>query len=220
MSGAVGIPTVHGGEEVNATVMSSRLPAVDADVLAARPSEDTRLFRAARAFFDTACLGCSRMEATRAGGLRQAERCWRRRRRGGQVTPDQAREFVARNHQAVMVTLRSGGGLQTSPVTVGIDSDGKVVISSRETAYKVRNLRRRPTATLCVFTDTFFGPWIQIDGTTEIVPLPQAMDRLIDYYRRISGEHPDWDDYRRAMVDQQRVLIRLTIDNVGPTHAG
>jgi PPOX class probable F420-dependent enzyme len=136
------------------------------------------------------------------------------------VTPDQARKFVARNHRAVMVTRRSGGGLQTSPVTVGIDGDGKVVISSRETAYKVRNLRRRPTATLCVFTDNFFGPWIQIDGATEIVPLPHAMDGLVDYYRRISGEHPDWEDYRRAMVDQRRVLIRLAIDHVGPTHAG
>ena len=71
-----------------------------------------------------------------------------------------------------------------------------MVISSRETAYKVRNLRRHPTATLCVFTDNFFGPWIQIDGTAQIVPLPQAMEGLIDYYRRISGEHPDWDDYR------------------------
>jgi PPOX class probable F420-dependent enzyme len=136
------------------------------------------------------------------------------------VTPKQACEFVANNHRAVMITRRSAGGLQTSPVTVGINSDGEVVISSRETAYKVRNLRRYPTATLCVFTDSFFGPWIQIDGTVQIVPLPQAMDGLIDYYRRISGEHPDWYDYRRAMVDQQRVLIRLTIDNVGPTHAG
>ena len=137
------------------------------------------------------------------------------------MTPDQAREFVANNHRAVMITRRSAGGLQTSPVTVGIDSDGKVVISSRETAYKVRNLHRHPTATLCVFTDNFFGPWIQIDGTTEIVPLPHAMDGLIDYYyRRISGEHPNRDDYRRAMVDQQRVLIRLTIDTVGPTYTG
>ena len=136
------------------------------------------------------------------------------------MTPDQAREFVANNHQAVMITHRSAGGLQTSPVTVGVDSDGKVVISSRETAYKVRNLRRQPTATLCVFTDNFVGPWIQIDGTVQIVPLPEAMDALIDYYRRISGEHRDWDDYRRAMVDQQRVLIRLAIDNIGPTHAG
>jgi len=136
------------------------------------------------------------------------------------VTPDKAREFVAHNHRAVMVTRRSAGGLQTSPVTVGTDGDGKVVVSSRETAYKVRNLRREPSATLCVFTDDFFGPWVQIEGAVEIVPLPTAMDGLIDYYRRISGEHPDWDDYRRAMVDQQRVLIRLAIDNVGPTHAG
>ena len=136
------------------------------------------------------------------------------------MTPDQAREFVANNHRAVMITRRSAGGLQTSPVLVGIDSDGKVVISSRQTAYKVRNLRRHPTATLCVFTDGFFGPWIQIEGATEIVPLPEAMEGLIDYYRRISGEHPDWADYRRAMVDQQRVLIRLSLDNVGPAHAG
>jgi PPOX class probable F420-dependent enzyme len=127
---------------------------------------------------------------------------------------------VADNHRAVMITRRSAGGLQTSPVTVGIDGDGKVVISSREPAYKVRNLRHRPTATLCVFTDNFFGPWIQIEGAAEIIPLPQAMDGLIDYYRRIAGEHPDWDDYRRAMVDQRRVLIRVSIEKVGPTQAG
>jgi PPOX class probable F420-dependent enzyme len=136
------------------------------------------------------------------------------------VTPDQAHQFVADNHRAVMITHRSAGGLQTSPVTVGIDGDGKVVISSREPAYKVRNLRHRPTATLCVFTDNFFGPWIQIEGAAEIIPLPQAMDGLIDYYRRIAGEHPDWDDYRRAMVDQRRVLIRVSIEKVGPTQAG
>jgi PPOX class probable F420-dependent enzyme len=136
------------------------------------------------------------------------------------VTPDQARQFVADNHRGVMITRRSDGGLQTSPVTVGIDGDGKVVISTREAAYKVRNLRRRPTATLCVFTDSFFGPWVQIEGATEIVPLPQAMDGLIDYYRRISGEHPDWDDYRRAMVDQRRVLVRVSLEKVGPTRAG
>ena len=127
---------------------------------------------------------------------------------------------MASHHRAVLVTRRSAGGLQTSPVTVGVDSDGKVVISSRETAYKVRNLRRDPTATLCVLSDDFFGRWMQIDGATEIVPLPDAMEGLVDYYRRISGEHPDWDDYRRAMVDQRRVLIRLAIGNVGPAHAG
>jgi PPOX class probable F420-dependent enzyme len=132
------------------------------------------------------------------------------------VTPDQAREFVANNHQAVMITRRSAGGLQISPITVGIDGDGKVVISSRQTAYKVRNLRRHPVR----LHRHFLRPLDPDRRHHRDRPLPQAMDGLIDYYRRISGEHPDWDDYRRAMVDQQRVLIRLTIDNLGPTHAG
>jgi PPOX class probable F420-dependent enzyme len=133
------------------------------------------------------------------------------------VTPDEARAFVASNHRAVLVTRRSGGGLQTSPVTVGVDGDGKVVISTRDRAYKARNLRRDPSATLCVFNDGFFGSWLQIDGTAEIVSLPEAMEPLVDYYRRISGEHPDWDEYRQAMRDQRRVLIRVTIDRAGPT---
>lgn len=136
------------------------------------------------------------------------------------MTPDEARGFVADNHRAVLVTRRSAGGVQTSPVTVGVDDEGKVVISSRETAFKTRNLRRDRSATLCILSDNFFGPWIQIEGTAAIVSLPQAMDGLVDYYRRISGEHPDWDDYRRAMQQQKRVLIRVSIDNVGPTRAG
>jgi PPOX class probable F420-dependent enzyme len=136
------------------------------------------------------------------------------------VTPDEARAFVASNHRAVLVTRRSGGGVQTSPVTVGVDGDGKVVISTRQAAYKTRNLRRDPSATLCVFNDGFFGSWLQIDGTAEIVSLPEAMEPLVDYYRRISGEHPDWDEYRQAMRDQQRVLLRVTIDRAGPTHWG
>jgi PPOX class probable F420-dependent enzyme len=136
------------------------------------------------------------------------------------VTPDDARAFVASNHRAVLVTRRSGGGLQTSPVTVGVDGDGRVVLSTREPAYKTRNLRRDPNATLCVLNDGFFGAWLQIDGTAEIVSLPEAMEPLVDYYRRISGEHPDWDEYRQAMRDQQRVLIRVTIDHAGPTHWG
>jgi PPOX class probable F420-dependent enzyme len=135
------------------------------------------------------------------------------------VTPDEAREFVSNNHRAVMVTRRRDEGVQTSPITVGVDDD-KVVISSREAAYKVRNLRRDPRVTLCVFSDTFFGPWIQIEGRAEIVSLPEAMEGLVDYYRRISGEHPDWDDYRRAMKEQKRVLVRVSIDKVGPTRQG
>jgi PPOX class probable F420-dependent enzyme len=132
---------------------------------------------------------------------------------------DDARRFLSANHRAVMVTRRSEG-VQTSPVTVGIDAEGRAVVSSRETAYKTRNLRRDPRVALCVFTDNFFGPWIQVDGSAQLVSLPEAMEGLVDYYRRISGEHPDWEDYRRAMRDQKRVLIRISIDRAGPTRAG
>ena len=136
------------------------------------------------------------------------------------MTPDEAREFVSNNHRAILVTHRATG-LQTSPVTVGVDDEGKVVISSRETAYKVRNLRRNPTATMCVFTEAFFGsPWVHIEGHTEIVSLPDAMEGLIDYYRGISGEHPDWSDYRRAMERDRRALLKVTIDRVGPNRSG
>jgi PPOX class probable F420-dependent enzyme len=137
------------------------------------------------------------------------------------MSPDEARAFVTSNHRAVLITRRSGGGLQTSPVLVGVDDDdeAKVVISTREDAYKTRNLRRDPTVVLCVFSDDFFGPWIQIEGTAQIVSLPEAMEGLVDYYQRISGEHPDWDDYRRAMQQQRRVLVRVSIDVAGPAHA-
>jgi PPOX class probable F420-dependent enzyme len=136
------------------------------------------------------------------------------------MSPDDAREFVASNHRAVLITHRSSGGLQTSPVLVGVDDEGKAVISTREAAYKTRNLGRDPTAVLCVLSDDFFGRWMQIEGTAQIVSLPEAMAGLVDYYRRISGEHPDWDDYRRAMQDQHRVLVRISIDAVGPADAG
>ena len=134
--------------------------------------------------------------------------------------PDDARAFVARNHRAVLITRRSGGGLQTSPVLVGVDGEGMLVVSTREAAYKTRNLRRDPTAVLCVLADDFFGDWLRIEGTARVVSLPEAMDGLVDYYRGISGEHPDWDEYRRAMEQQRRVLLRVSIDAVGPTRAG
>ena len=135
------------------------------------------------------------------------------------MTRDEAREFVAHNHRAVIATRRRDGRAQMSPVTVGVDDEG-VVISTRETAFKTRNLRRDPFATLCVMNDGFYGRWILIEGTARIIGLPDAMDGLIDYYRRISGEHPDWDDYRRAMVRDKRVLLQVSIDRVGPTRFG
>ena len=106
---------------------------------------------------------------------------------------DEARRFVSENHQAVMVTERGDGRPQTSVVSCGVDEAGRVVISTRETAMKARNLRRRPRVTLCVLSDDFRA-WVQVDGQAEVVSLPEAMDGLVGYYRRVAGEHPDWDE--------------------------
>lgn len=133
---------------------------------------------------------------------------------------DNARRFISDNHRGVLITYRKDGSVQSSPVTPGVDERGRVSISSRETAYKVRNLQRDPRATLCVFTDNFYGSWVQVEGEVEIVPLPEAMELLVDYYRRISGEHPDWDDYRAAMEKDRRVIIRFEIERAGPDRAG
>ena len=132
----------------------------------------------------------------------------------------EARQFLATHHCAVLATRRRDGRLQMSPVTVGVDAAGHAIISSRETAYKTRHLRRDPRASLCVFTDEFYGPWVQIDGTAEVVSLPTAMEPLVDYYRRISGEHPNWNDYRLAMERDRRVLLRISIDSAGPDRQG
>ncbi|MCA9875393.1 MAG: PPOX class F420-dependent oxidoreductase [Anaerolineales bacterium] len=133
---------------------------------------------------------------------------------------EKAREFIRENHRGVLTTFRQDGRVQMSPVLVGIDEAGLAVISSRETAYKVKNLRRDPRASVCVFVDRFFGRWLQIDGTAEILSLPEAMEPLVAYYRTNIGEHPDWTDYRQAMVREQRLLIRIRIDHAGPDKSG
>lgn len=125
---------------------------------------------------------------------------------------DRARDFLRENHRAVLLTWHADGRPQMSPVLVGVDAEGRLVISSRETAVKVRNARRDPRVAVCVFTDGFFGQWIQVEGTTEIVSLPEAMEPLVTYYRDISGEHPDWDDYRAAMVRDRRLVLRLRVE--------
>src|SRR2546429_9894402 len=134
---------------------------------------------------------------------------------------DEARALLRDQHRGVLATWRSDGTPQLSPVTAGVDDDGYVVISSRQTAYKVRNLRRDPRAYLCVFPDSFFGGrWVQIDGTATVIDLPEAMEPLVGYYRRIAGEHPDWADYRAAMGRDRRVLVRLEITRAGPDRFG
>ena len=131
-----------------------------------------------------------------------------------------AAEFLRAHHRAVLATSRSDGMPQLSPVTAAVDDEGRVLISTRETAVKTKNLRHRPRASLCVFTDTFFGEWVQVEGNVEVISLPDAMDLLVEYYRRVSGEHPDWDDYRAAMVRQGKSLIRITIERWGPIATG
>jgi PPOX class probable F420-dependent enzyme len=135
------------------------------------------------------------------------------------MEPRDALEFIKQHHRAVLATTRRDGNPQLSLVAAGVEGD-TVVVSTRETANKTKNLRRRPWASLVVFTDGFWGEWVQVEGAVEIASLPQAMDGLIEYYRQISGEHPDWDDYRAAMERERRVLLRITVERAGPDTAG
>jgi PPOX class probable F420-dependent enzyme len=133
---------------------------------------------------------------------------------------DRARDFLRENHRAVLATYLTSGRTQLSPVMVGLDDAGRAIISTRETAVKVRNLSRDPRVSLCVMNDDFFGDWLQIDGEATIVHLPEAMELLVDYYRGLAGEHPDWDDYRAAMERERRVMVQVTLTRVGPDFHG
>jgi PPOX class probable F420-dependent enzyme len=136
------------------------------------------------------------------------------------VDIQRAIEFLRSQHRAVLATRRSDGSPQLSPIVAAVDDDGAILISTRETAVKAKNLARDPRASLCVINDGFYGQWIQVDGTAEIVHLPDALELLVDYYRRISGEHPDWAEYRSAMVQDQRLIVRITIERAGPDISG
>jgi PPOX class probable F420-dependent enzyme len=131
-----------------------------------------------------------------------------------------ALDFLREHHRAVMLTHRRDGTPQLSPIVCAVDADGLVAVSTRETALKTKNLRRDPRVSLCVLSDGFYGDWIQVDGSAEVLSLPDAMEHLVDYYRTVSGEHPDWDDYRAAMVRDRRVIVRITPERAGPDVAG
>ena len=131
-----------------------------------------------------------------------------------------AAAFVRAHHRAVLATVRADGRPQLSPVTVAADDEDRVLISTRETAVKAKNLARDPRASLCVMTDRFFGEWVQAEGTAELIHLPDAMELLEDYYRRVSGEHPDWPDYRAAMRRERRLVLRITLSRAGPDTSG
>jgi len=131
-----------------------------------------------------------------------------------------ALEFLRTNPRGVLATYRRDGQAQLSPVLAAVDAEGRVVISTREGAMKTRNVRRTPRAGLCVLSQHFFGEWHALEGVVEVVSLPEAMEPLVDYYRRVSGEHPDWQEYRDAMAAEGRVLLRITVDRSGPTTQG
>ena len=133
---------------------------------------------------------------------------------------EEALGFLREHHRGVLATYRKDVRVQMSPVVAAVDASSRVVISTREAAIKARNLRRDPRAGLVVFTDQFFGPWVMLWGQAELISLPQALPLLEEYYRLVAGEHPDWEEYRQAMVDERRVLVRLTVTDWGPRRSG
>ena len=129
-------------------------------------------------------------------------------------------EFVRPRHHLLLVTTRADGRPQVSPVSGGVDDEGRIVISTYPDRAKVRNAERNPRVTVCVLSDTWDGPYVQVDGTAEVLRMPEAEDALVDYYRCIAGEHPDWDEYRAAMRLQGKALVRVTPARWGPVATG
>ncbi|MCC2336459.1 PPOX class F420-dependent oxidoreductase [Cellulomonas wangsupingiae] len=129
-------------------------------------------------------------------------------------------EFVRPRHHLLLVTTRADGRPQVSPVSGGVDDAGRIVISTYPDRAKVRNAERDPDVSVCVLSDEWDGPWVQVDGRAEVLHMPQAEDALVDYYRCIAGEHPDWAEYRAAMRLQGKSLIRVTPERWGPLATG
>jgi PPOX class probable F420-dependent enzyme len=128
--------------------------------------------------------------------------------------------FVRPRHRMVLTTFRADGSLQSSPVTGGVDDEGRLVIASYPQRAKSVNIRRTPEASVVVLSDEFNGAYVQVDGDAEVIDLPDAVEPLVDYYRAIAGEHPDWDEYRGAMTKQGKCLIRVTPRRWGPVATG
>ena len=129
-------------------------------------------------------------------------------------------EFVRPRHRLLLGTRRADGSPQLSPVSGGVDAAGRIVVSTYPERAKVANLRRDPAVTVLVLSDDWNGPWVQVDGTAEVLDLPEALEPLVDYFRAISGEHPDWDEYRDAMRRQGKALLRVTPERWGPIATG
>lgn len=129
-------------------------------------------------------------------------------------------EFVRPRHQMILITWRSDGGVQSSPVTGGVDSEGRIVLASYPERAKVNNIRRDAKASVLVLSDDFGGAWVHIDCSAEVLDVPEAIEPLVEYFRSVAGEHPDWDEYRHAMVIQGKSLLRLTPQRWSPVSTG
>ena len=137
-----------------------------------------------------------------------------------QVSRDELLAFLRLRSHAVLMTHRSGGGPQLSPVAAGVDGQGRILVATYPQRAKTRNIRHDPRVSLCVLSDDWDGAWVQVDGTAEVLEPPQALDAFVEYYRSIAGEHPDWNEYRAAMVRQGKVLLRVTVERWGPVATG
>ena len=133
---------------------------------------------------------------------------------------DELLDFLRPRHRAILLTTRQDGRPQASPVTAGVDEQGRVVVATYPERAKVRNAERDPRASVLFLSDEFDGPWVQVDGSAEVLHLPEALEPLVDYFRCIAGEHSDWDDYRAAMTRQGKSLVRIEIDRWGPIATG
>lgn len=136
------------------------------------------------------------------------------------VSREELEDFVRPRHHATLVTYRADGRLQMSPVSCGLDTEGRVVISTYPQRAKTANIRRTSQVCLVIHSDDWDGPYVQLDGTAEVLDLPEALEPLVEYFRVISGEHPDWEEYREAMRTQDKSLIRVTVDRWGPIATG
>ncbi|WP_329572353.1 PPOX class F420-dependent oxidoreductase [Streptomyces sp. NBC_01361] len=136
------------------------------------------------------------------------------------VSLDELLDFVRPRHRALLLTARADGTPQASPLTCGVDDSGRIVVSTYPERAKTRNAKRNPQVSVVVLSDDWNGPWVQIDGTAEVIDSPESVEPLVEYFRNISGEHPDWDEYRAAMLKQGKSIIRITPQRWGPVATG
>ncbi|MGW6400198.1 PPOX class F420-dependent oxidoreductase [Streptomyces sp. NPDC055134] len=136
------------------------------------------------------------------------------------VSLNELLDFVRPRHRALLLTARADGTPQASPLTCGVDDSGRIVVSTYPERAKTRNAKRNPQVSVVILSDDWNGPWVQIDGTAEVIDSPESVEPLVEYFRNISGEHPDWDEYRAAMLKQGKSIIRITPERWGPVATG